>query len=168
MGRFKQRTEEDEVGSSAMPHKVNPIDLENAEGNLGLANSSFHHLASKLPISRQQRDLTDSTVTRNIGTPIAHTLLALGSLKKGLKKLEPDESNFRAELDAHWSVLSEAIQTILRREGFTDPYETIKASTRGKGPLDREAIQRIIEELDVEERVKEELRALTPWNYTGI
>ncbi|MFB6258150.1 MAG: adenylosuccinate lyase [Flavobacteriales bacterium] len=168
MDRFKQRAAKDEVGSSAMPHKVNPIDLENAEGNLGMANASFQHLASKLPLSRMQRDLTDSTVTRNIGVPVAQTLLALDSLQKGIGKLQVNEKVLREELDVNWSVLSEAIQTVLRREGIPDPYEKLKAVTRDKGDLDQEAIQHIIEELDVEEPVKEELHRLTPWDYTGI
>ncbi|MFB6258082.1 MAG: adenylosuccinate lyase [Flavobacteriales bacterium] len=168
MDRFKQRTEKDEVGSSTMPHKVNPIDLENSEGNFGLANSMFQHLASKLPVSRMQRDLTDSTVIRNLGLPLAHTLLAIDSLIKGLNKLQVNEEVLRRELDANWNVLSEAIQTVLRREGFSDPYETIRELTRDQDKLDREAVRRIIEELDVEERVKEELRNLSPHNYTGI
>ena len=168
MDRFKQRAEKDEVGSSAMPHKVNPIDLENAEGNFGMANASFQHLASKLPVSRMQRDLTDSTVTRNIGVPVAQTLLALGSLQKGFSKLQVNEKVLQEELDSNWSVLSEAIQMVLRREGIADPYEKLKAVTRNKGHLDREAVQRIIDELEVKESVKDELRKLTPWNYTGI
>lgn len=168
MDYFRQRIEANEVGSSAMPHKVNPIDLENSEGNLGLANALFHHLASKLPISRLQRDLTDSTVTRNIGIPIAQTLLALDSLLKGLKKLEVNEEALEKDLEANWSVLAEAIQTVLRREGVPEPYEKLKALTRKHERLDREAIQGIIEDLDVGEEVKEELRGLTPSGYTGV
>lgn len=168
MDYFQQRIQENEVGSSAMPHKVNPIDLENSEGNLGTANALFQHLASKLPISRLQRDLTDSTVTRNIGVPVAQTLLALNSLLKGLEKLDVNEAAIQKDLDENWSVLSEGIQTILRREGFADPYETLKELTRKHEKLDKAAIQAIIEELDVAEHVKEELRRLSPMNYTGI
>ncbi|MFM7672893.1 MAG: adenylosuccinate lyase [Bacteroidota bacterium] len=168
MDYFKQRTKAGEVGSSAMPHKVNPIDFENAEGNLGMANSIFDHLSNKLPISRLQRDLTDSTVLRNIGVPMAHTLIAFRSIEKGLDKLVLNDEVIYADLDKNWAVVSEAIQTILRRENYPKPYEALKDLTRGKGPIDQKTIQKFIDKLNVTEKVKKELRSITPHNYTGI
>ncbi len=168
MEYFRQRTVEGEVGSSAMPHKVNPIDFENAEGNLGIANALCYHLAEKLPISRLQRDLTDSTVLRNIGMPIAHSLIALQSIERGLGKLVLNTAQLEADLDANWAVLAEAIQTILRREGYPKPYETLKALTRGNAQIDAPAIRAFIDQLDVSEEVKEELRQLRPHTYTGV
>lgn len=165
---FKQRIKEGEVGSSAMPHKVNPIDFENAEGNLGVANAIFEHLALKLPISRLQRDLTDSTVLRNIGVPMAHTLIATQSLLKGLNKLQLNEQAIYTELDNCWAVVAEGIQTILRREGYPKPYEALKALTRTNKPIDEETISSFIESLEVAENVKCELRKITPHSYTGI
>ena len=165
---FKQQTKAGEVGSSAMPHKVNPIDFENAEGNLGMANALFDHLANKLPISRLQRDLTDSTVLRNIGVPIAHTLIAFRSLEKGLSKLVLNDEKIYADLDNNWAVVSEAIQTILRRENYPKPYEALKELTRGKGPIDQKTLHKFIEKLNVSAKVKKELRAITPHNYTGM
>ncbi|MBL0043389.1 MAG: adenylosuccinate lyase [Flavobacteriales bacterium] len=168
LGYFRQKTKAGEVGSSAMPHKVNPIDFENAEGNLGIANAMFTHLSEKLPISRLQRDLTDSTVTRNIGVPMAHTHIALHALLKGLGKLELNEDAINADLNAQWVVVGEGIQTILRRAGFAQPYERLKDLTRGKTSVGEADIAAFIEELDVAESVKAQLRALTPHNYTGI
>lgn len=165
---FRQRSVANEVGSSAMPHKVNPIDFENAEGNLGLANAVFIHLGSKLPISRLQRDLTDSTVIRNIGVPMAHTLVALNSLQKGLGKLMLNEDKLAADLESNWAVTAEAIQTVLRREGVPNPYEVLKALTRGKGGITRKSMTAFINGLNVSEAVKNELRAVTPHNYTGM
>lgn len=165
---FKQRIKEGEVGSSAMPHKVNPIDFENAEGNLGVANAIFEHLALKLPISRLQRDLTDSTVLRNIGVPFAHTLIATQSLLKGLNKLQLNEQAIYKELDNCWAVVAEGIQTVLRREGYPKPYEALKALTRTNKPIDEETISSFIESLEVAENVKCELRKITPHSYTGI
>lgn len=168
MDYFKQKVIAGEVGSSAMPHKVNPIDFENAEGNLGIANAIFTHLAEKLPISRLQRDLTDSTVLRNIGVPIGHTLIAFKSIMKGLDKLLLNEAKLHDDLEANWMVTAEAIQNILRREGYPKPYEALKALTRGKATVTKADIHSFIEELLVSESVKEELRAITPHNYTGI
>ena len=168
MNYFKQKIKEGEVGSSAMPHKVNPIDFENAEGNLGVANALLEHFASKLPISRLQRDLTDSTVLRNIGVPIAHQVIALNSLLKGLGKLELHEAALKQDLDDNWAVVAEAIQTILRREGYPKPYEALKALTRTKEKINQEAIRKFIEELNISETVKEELRSISPYNYIGI
>ena len=168
MEYFRQRVKEGEVGSSAMPHKVNPIDFENAEGNLGIANAIFTHLAEKLPVSRLQRDLTDSTVLRNVGTPIAHTIISLNSIEKGLSKLILDRGAIDADLESNWAVVAEGIQTILRREGFPKPYEALKALTRTGRPIDSKAIKEFIEELNIEEKVKEELRKITPFTYTGI
>ena len=168
MEYFRQRVVAGEVGSSAMPHKVNPIDFENAEGNLGVANAIYRHLAQKLPISRMQRDLTDSTVLRNVGVPIAHSVIALASLKKGLGKLILNESKLAADLENNWAVVAEAIQTILRREGYPNPYETLKALTRTGAGVSRETIAGFIDTLDVSESVKEELRAISPSSYTGI
>jgi adenylosuccinate lyase len=168
MDYFKQKTRPGEVGSSAMPHKVNPIDFENAEGNLGLANALFEHLSGKLPISRLQRDLTDSTVIRNIGVPIAHTLLAFKSIEKGLGKLMLNDEKIYADLEQHWSVVSEAIQTILRREKYPQPYEALKALTRGKEGINRDTLHAFIESLNVPAKIKKELKGITPHNYTGV
>jgi len=165
---FKQRTKAGEVGSSAMPHKVNPIDFENAEGNLGVANSLLDHLANKLPISRLQRDLTDSTVLRNIGVPMAHTLIAFRSIEKGLSKLVLNDEAIYNDLDRNWAVVSEAIQTILRRENYPQPYEALKDLTRGKGTIDQKTLHKFIEKLNVSAKVKKELKAITPHNYTGV
>jgi adenylosuccinate lyase len=168
MDYFKQKIKKNEVGSSAMPHKVNPIDFENAEGNLGIANAVFEHLSAKLPISRLQRDLTDSTVIRNFGVPYGHTLIAFKSLAKGLGKLILNEVVLHADLEKNWNVVAEAIQTILRREGFANPYETLKELTRTNSVINQESISRFIDTLDVSDSVKTELRAITPWNYTGV
>ena len=168
MDYFRQRTKAGEVGSSAMPHKVNPIDFENAEGNLGLANAQFGHLSEKLPISRLQRDLTDSTVTRNIGVPMAHTLIAVDAVMKGLGKLLLNEEAIKRDLDAQWAVVAEGIQTILRRAGYPEPYERLKELTRGKEGVGKADIVAFIEALDVTEDVKERLRTLDPHHYTGI
>ena len=168
MEYFKQKIKEGEVGSSAMPHKVNPIDFENAEGNLGVADAILTHLSMKLPISRQQRDLTDSTVLRNIGVPLAHIEIALKSLMKGLGKLLLNEQAVAHELDAQWAVVAEALQTILRREGYPQPYEALKALTRTNEAITASSIAQFIDSLDLSEAVKQELRAVTPHNYTGI
>lgn len=168
MEYFRQRVKAGEVGSSAMPHKVNPIDFENAEGNLGIADALYTHLSMKLPISRLQRDLTDSTVLRNVGMPVAHSVIALNSLKKGLGKLILNETAIRADLDRNWAVVAEAIQTILRRENYPNPYETLKALTRTGAGINHEVIADFIETLEVSESVKEELRAITPATYTGF
>lgn len=165
---FKQKIKAGEVGSSAMPHKVNPIDFENAEGNLGVANALFEHLAAKLPVSRLQRDLTDSTVLRNIGVPIAHTLLSLKSIEKGLGKLLVNREKINTDLSNNWAVVAEAIQTVLRREGYPNPYEALKALTRTNEAITEASIADFITQLDVAEEVKAELRAITPFNYTGI
>lgn len=167
MDYFKQKTKEGEVGSSAMPHKVNPIDFENAEGNLGIANALFDHMATKLPISRLQRDLTDSTVLRNIGVPIAHTHIAFDSIERGLAKLVLNSQKINEDLDKNWIVLAEAIQTILRREGFSNSYETLKSLTRGK-EVNQQTLYQFIQSLPLKENVKSELMALTPHTYTGI
>ena len=167
MEYFKQKVNKNEVGSSAMPHKVNPIDFENAEGNLGMANAIFTFLSMKLPISRLQRDLTDSTVIRNVGVPLAHGLIAFASLKKGLGKLILNESAIRADLAKNWAVIAEAIQTILRREGYPNPYETLKALTRTGSAIDENTLEGFISSLDISDSVKDELRAITPWSYTG-
>lgn len=168
MGYFKQKIKEGEIGSSAMPHKVNPIDFENAEGNLGIANALFEHLSSKLPISRLQRDLTDSTVLRNIGVPLGHTVIALQSLKKGLGKIELNKAALHADLEENWAVVAEGIQTVLRREAYPQPYEALKALTRTNAQITEKAIKGFIDGLDVSEEVKDELRQITPFNYTGI
>ena len=168
MGYFKQKIKAGEVGSSAMPHKVNPIDFENSEGNLGLASALFEHFAQKLPISRLQRDLTDSTVLRNIGVPLAHQAIALNSLIKGLGKLELNEDMLKAELEENWAVVSEAIQTILRREAYPKPYEALKSLTRTNAKITHESISHFIETLDVAESIREELRQITPFNYLGV
>ena len=168
MDYFKQKTIAGEVGSSAMPHKVNPIDFENAEGNLGIANAIFAHLAEKLPISRLQRDLTDSTVLRNVGVPFAHTLIALKSVLRGLDKLLLNEQKIYDDLESNWAVVAEAIQTILRRENYPHPYEALKQLTRGQEGITKESIRNFIEQLDISEDVKEELRAMSPHNYVGV
>lgn len=167
MEYFKQKIKAGEVGSSAMPHKVNPIDFENSEGNLGLANAILNHLAGKLPVSRLQRDLTDSTVLRNVGVPLAHMMIALHSTLKGLHKLLLNEAAISRDLDNMWNVVAEAIQTILRREGYEKPYETLKALTRTNSKVDAESIASFIDTLKVSDAVKEELKAITPHNYTG-
>ncbi|MFY0594694.1 adenylosuccinate lyase [Roseivirga sp.] len=167
MGYFKQKIKAGEVGSSAMPHKVNPIDFENAEGNLGIANAIFEHLSAKLPISRLQRDLTDSTVLRNVGVPLGHTLIALRSLIKGIGKLELNEAAINADLEDNWAVVSEAIQTILRREGYPKPYEALKALTRTGDRITANTIQEFIGTLNVSDEIKNELKVITPFNYTG-
>lgn len=168
MEYFKQKIKAGEVGSSAMPHKVNPIDFENSEGNLGLANAILKHLAGKLPVSRLQRDLTDSTVLRNVGVPLAHMMIALHSTLKGLHKLLLNETAISRDLDNMWNVVAEAIQTILRREGYEKPYETLKALTRTNNKVDAESIASFIDTLKVSDAVKEELKAITPHNYTGF
>lgn len=168
MDYFKQKTKKGEVGSSAMPHKVNPIDFENAEGNLGMANALLEHLSAKLPISRLQRDLTDSTVLRNIGVPMAHIQIALKSIEKGLGKLILNEAKLKADLEANWAVVAEAIQTILRRENYPQPYEALKELTRGKAVIDKKAIHKFIDSLKVTAMVKKELKGISPQNYTGV
>lgn len=167
MDYFKQKVVKNEVGSSAMPHKVNPIDFENAEGNFGIANALFGHLAEKLPISRLQRDLTDSTVLRVIGVPLGHTLIAFKSIEKGLGKLLLNEPKLLADLEANWMVVAEAIQNVLRREAYPQPYEALKALTRGKTSFTQQDIHTFIDALEVRENIKEELKAFTPWNYLG-
>ena len=168
MNYFKQKIKAGEIGSSAMPHKVNPIDFENAEGNLGIANALLEHLAAKLPISRLQRDLTDSTVLRIIGVPLAHMLISFESLQKGLNKLELNQAAIDADLEENWAVVAEAIQTILRREGYPKPYEALKELTRTHTAITEASIKAFIETLEVDDRVKEELRKISPFNYTGI
>lgn len=168
MEYFRQKTKKGEVGSSAMPHKVNPIDFENAEGNLGLANAVLEHLSAKLPVSRLQRDLTDSTVLRNIGVPFAHTIIAFKSIEKGLSKLVVNDAKIYEDLDNNWAVVAEAIQTILRRENYPNPYEALKELTRGNNKIDQKAFQGFIEGLKVKESLKKELKKITPHNYTGI
>ncbi len=167
MEYFKQKIKAGEVGSSAMPHKVNPIDFENSEGNIGIANAVFGHLASKLPVSRLQRDLTDSTVLRNIGVPLAHTLIAVASTMKGLGKLLLNRAAIDADLDNTWSVVAEAIQTVLRREGYPKPYETLKALTRKNEAVTAESIAEFIDTLNVSAEVKAELKTISPHSYTG-
>ena len=167
MEYFRQRVNRDEVGSSAMPHKVNPIDFENAEGNLGMANTLLTFLSLKLPLSRLQRDLTDSTVMRNVGLPLGYGMIALASLQKGLGKLILNEEAIRADLERNWAVVAEGIQTILRREGYPNPYEALKALTRTGSAISPEVISSFIASLDVPNSVKDELRSITPWNYTG-
>jgi adenylosuccinate lyase len=168
MNYFKQKIKEGEVGSSAMPHKVNPIDFENAEGNLGIANALFEHLSAKLPISRLQRDLTDSTVLRNIGVPLAHTFIALKSLEKGISKLELNQAAIDKDLEDNWAVVAEAIQTILRREGYPNPYEALKELTRKNEKITQEKLVDFIDALEVNELIKFELKKVTPFNYTGL
>jgi adenylosuccinate lyase len=168
MDYFKQKIKAGEVGSSAMPHKVNPIDFENSEGNIGIANALLGHLAAKLPVSRLQRDLTDSTVLRTIGMPFGHTLIAFQSTLKGLGKLLLNAEKINADLENNWAVVAEAIQTILRREGFANPYEALKGLTRTNQRIDQQAIHSFIEGLEISEALKNELKAISPQNYTGI
>ena len=168
MEYFKQKIKAGEVGSSAMPHKVNPIDFENAEGNLGIANAILGHLSAKLPISRLQRDLTDSTVLRNVGVPMAHTIVSFQSILKGLNKLIVNQEKILGDLEHNWAVVAEGIQTILRRESYPNPYEALKALTRTNKAITHEDIALFIDGLDVSESVKEELRRLSPQTYTGI
>jgi adenylosuccinate lyase len=168
MDYFRQKIKKGEIGSSAMPHKINPIDFENGEGNLGYANAIFDHLSMKLPISRLQRDLTDSTVLRNVGVPIGHSLIAFNSLLKGLNKLIVNTDKIKSELENNWSVVAEAIQTILRREGYPNPYEALLDLTRTNEKITAESISKFIERLDLQENIKAELRAITPFNYTGF
>ena len=168
MDYFKQKIKKGEIGSSAMPHKVNPIDFENSEGNLGLANSLFNHLSSKLPVSRLQRDLTDSTVLRNIGVPIAHTVIGLNSSIKGLDKIFVNKEKIDEDLENNWIVISEGIQTILRREGYSKPYEALKDLTRNNKKIDKSTLTKFIDSLNVSQEIKNELKEITPYNYTGI
>lgn len=168
MDYFKQKTKKGEVGSSAMPHKVNPIDFENAEGNLGMSNALLEYLSAKLPISRLQRDLTDSTVLRNIGSPVAHIAIAFKSIEKGLGKLVLNEAKLKEDLENNWAVVAEAIQTILRRENYPNPYEALKDLTRGNHKIDKKTMQQFIQSLKVSAAVKKELKAITPLNYTGV
>ncbi len=168
MDYFKQKIKKGEIGSSAMPHKVNPIDFENSEGNLGYANSVFNHLSEKLPISRLQRDLTDSTVLRNIGVPISHTLIAIKSTIKGINKLIVNHPKIKNDLDNNWAVIAEAIQTILRRINYPNPYEALKDLTRTNEKIDKNGIHKFIDSLKIEKSVKKELKNITPENFTGI
>ena len=168
MDYFKQKIKEGEVGSSAMPHKVNPIDFENSEGNLGIANALFGYLAEKLPVSRLQRDLTDSTVLRNIGTPFGHSIIGFQSTLKGLGKLLLNEDKIKADLENNWAVVAEAIQTILRREGYPNPYEALKELTRTNDVINQEAIHRFVDQLEIDSKIKAELKTITPFNYTGL
>jgi len=168
MDYFKQAIKKGEVGSSAMPHKVNPIDFENAEGNLGMANSIYEFLSSKLPISRLQRDLTDSTVLRNIGVPFSHNLISFNSINKGLEKIVLNQEKIQVDLDENWAVCAEAIQTILRRESYPNPYESLKKLTRTNSIINKDSILDFIEELDVSDKIKEELKKISPYNYTGV
>lgn len=168
MNYFKQKIKKGEVGSSAMPHKVNPIDFENAEGNLGIANAIYEHLSAKLPISRLQRDLTDSTVLRNVGVPMAHSILGFKSILKGLNKLILNEEAIRADLDDNWVVVAEAIQTILRKEGYPKPYEALKALTRTNGLIEQPTLSNFIDTLQISDELKAYLKSITPFNYTGI
>lgn len=168
MDYFKQQTKKGEIGSSAMPHKVNPIDFENAEGNFGIANALYEHLSSKLPVSRLQRDLTDSTVLRNIGVPMSHSYLALRSLEKGIGKLLLNEARLEADLENNWAVVAEAIQTVLRREQFPQPYEALKELTRGKNGINKASMHQFIDGLRITAKLKKELKAITPHNYTGV
>jgi len=168
MDYFKQKSRKNEVGSSAMPHKINPIDFENAEGNMGMANAVFGHLSSKLPISRLQRDLTDSTVLRNIGVPFAHTLVAFKSIEKGLVSLIVNDSKIYADLENNWAVISEAIQTVLRKENYPNPYETLKELTRGNSQINKKSIHQFIDGLKIDDELKKELKKISPHNYTGV
>jgi len=168
MDYFKQKTLKNEVGSSAMPHKVNPIDFENAEGNLGVANALLEHFSSKLPVSRLQRDLTDSTVLRNIGVPFAHTILALKSIEKGLGKLVLNKERLVQDLENNWAVVAEAIQTVLRRENYPKPYEALKELTRGKAGITKQSLHAFIDDLEITSAIKKELKRITPFNYTGV
>ncbi|MEP0301479.1 MAG: lyase family protein, partial [Maribacter dokdonensis] len=168
MDYFKQKIKAGEVGSSAMPHKVNPIDFENSEGNLGIANALFEHLSAKLPVSRLQRDLTDSTVLRNVGVPFAHTIIAFQSTLKGLNKLLLNKEKFEQDLENNWAVVAEAIQTILRRESYPNPYEALKGLTRTNEKINRDSIANFIDTLEVSDSIKNELKQISPSNYTGI
>ena len=168
MDYFKQKTKKGEIGSSAMPHKVNPIDFENAEGNLGIANALYEHFSSKLPVSRLQRDLTDSTVLRNIGVPFAHTILALKSIEKGLDKLVLNKEKLLQDLENNWAVVAEAIQTVLRRENYPKPYEALKELTRGQANINKQSIHQFIDTLKISATLKKELKRITPANYTGV
>jgi len=168
MDYFKQKLRKNEVGSSAMPHKINPIDFENAEGNMGIANAVFEHLSSKLPISRLQRDQTDSTALRNIGVPFAHTLVAFKSIEKGLNSLIINDSKIYADLDNNWAVVSEAIQTVLRKENYPNPYEALKQLTRGNNHINKKSIHQFIDELKISDELKKELKKISPHNYTGM
>jgi len=168
MDYFKQKSKKNEVGSSAMPHKINPIDFENAEGNMGVANAVFEHLSSKLPISRLQRDLTDSTALRNIGVPFAHTLVAFKSIEKGLNSLIINDSKIYSDLDNNWAVVSEAIQTILRKENYPNPYEALKELTRGNNQVNKKSIHQFIDGLKIDEDLKKQLKKISPHNYTGV
>jgi adenylosuccinate lyase len=168
MDYFKQKIKAGEIGSSAMPHKVNPIDFENSEGNLGIANAVFEHLSAKLPISRMQRDLTDSTVLRNVGVPLAHSLIAYRSLLKGLDKLILNRQAFERDLENNWAVVAEALQTVLRREGYPKPYEALKELTRTNSAITRDSIASFIDTLQVSEEIKKELKTISPSNYTGL
>jgi len=168
MDYFRQKIKKGEIGSSAMPHKVNPIDFENGEGNLGYANAIFEHLSMKLPVSRLQRDLTDSTVLRNIGVPIGHSLIAFNSILKGLNKLIVNTEKIKSDLDNNWVVISEAIQTILRRESYPKPYEALLELTRTNQKITRDVLTDFIDNLNLSEEVKEEIRAITPFNFTGF
>ena len=168
MDYFKQKIAKGEVGSSAMPHKVNPIDFENAEGNLGIANALLDHFSSKLPISRLQRDLTDSTVLRNIGVPVAHTILSFRSIEKGMDKLILNEQAIDADLENNWAVVAEAIQTVLRREDYPEPYEALKELTRNHQRITKDSLHSFINGLKVSASVKKELKKITPHNYTGV
>ncbi|MDG2074531.1 MAG: lyase family protein, partial [Polaribacter sp.] len=168
MDYFKQKIKAGEIGSSAMPHKVNPIDFENSEGNLGIANALFEHLAAKLPISRMQRDLTDSTVLRNVGVPFGHTLIGFASTLKGLNKLLLNREKFEQDLENNWAVVAEAIQTILRREAYPNPYEALKGLTRTNEKITQKSIADFIDTLEVSDAIKSELKVITPSNFTGI
>jgi len=168
MEYFKQKLKKNEVGSSAMPHKINPIDFENAEGNMGMANALFEHLSSKLPISRLQRDLTDSTVLRNLGVPFGHTLVAFKSIEKGLNSLIINDSKIYADLENNWAVVSEAIQTVLRKENYPNPYETLKELTRGNNQINKKSIHQFIDGLKIDDELKKELKKISPHNYTGV
>lgn len=168
MDYFKQKIKKGEVGSSAMPHKVNPIDFENAEGNLGIANAVLEHFSAKLPISRLQRDLTDSTVLRNVGTPFAHTILAFRSIEKGLDKLILNQPAMDEDLENNWAIVAEAIQTILRKENYTNPYDDLKELTRNNSRITKESIHQFIDGLKISAIVKKELKKITPQNYTGV
>ena len=168
MDYFKQKINKNEVGSSAMPHKVNPIDFENSEGNLGIANAIFEHLSSKLPISRLQRDLTDSTVLRNVGVPFSHTIIAIGSTIKGINKLIVNKTKIDSDLNENWAVIAEAIQTVLRREGYPNPYEVLKELTRINSEINKKTIHEFIDSLEIENKIKNELKKISPSNYTGI
>ena len=168
MDYFKQKIKKGEIGSSAMPHKVNPIDFENSEGNLGIANSLFNHLSLKLPISRLQRDLTDSTVLRNIGVPIAHTIIGINSTLKGINKLLVNSEKISNDLEMNWIVIAEAIQTILRREGYPKPYEALKKLTRKNEIINKKTFADFIEHLEISVDIKNELKKISPYNYTGI